>query len=133
MRRLVYLLILLGAAAGRTVAAADAPAPASSAAKWWSFQPVRTAISPPRTADVGWPRGDVDRFVLAKLESQAMKPPPDADKRTLIRRATFDLTGLPPTPADVDAFLADPSTDAFAKVVERLLASPQYGERWGRH
>ena len=91
------------------------------------------AHAPPEVADEAWPLGDVDRFILAKLEAQGMKPPPAADKRTLIRRATFDLTGLPPTPQEVDAFLADSSPDAFAKVVDRLLASPAYGERWGRH
>ncbi len=75
----------------------------------------------------------IDRFVLAKLEEHGMKPAPAADKRALIRRATYDLTGLPPTPDEVDAFLADDSQDAFARVVDRLLDSPRYGERWGRH
>jgi hypothetical protein len=75
----------------------------------------------------------VDNFILAKLEEKDLKPNPAADKRTLIRRATFDLTGLPPTPTEVEDFVKDQSPDAFAKVVDRLLASPRYGERWGRH
>ncbi len=75
----------------------------------------------------------MDNFILARLEAKGMRPAPKADKRTLIRRATFDLTGLPPKPGEVAAFIADKSPDAFAKVVDRLLASPQYGERWGRH
>jgi hypothetical protein len=103
-----------------------------AARSWWSLQPV-TDPQPPETKDTGWPRGEVDRFVLAKLEANGLRPAPAADRRTLIRRATFDLTGLPPTPAEVAAFLADGSPDAFAKVVDRLLASPAYGERWGRH
>jgi hypothetical protein len=83
--------------------------------------------------DRAWVETPVDAFVLAKLEAAGLKPAPPADRRTLIRRATFDLTGLPPTPEEVDAFLADRSPGAFEKVVERLLASPQYGEKWGRH
>src|SRR5262245_46621352 len=99
---------------------------------FWSFQPVK---EPPLPAvnDRAWPRAPIDYFVLAKLEENGLRPAGPADKRTLIRRATFDLIGLPPTPEEVDAFLADDSPDAFAKVVDRLLASPHYGERWGRH
>jgi hypothetical protein len=82
--------------------------------------------------DGAWPRTDIDRFVLARLEAEGLSPAAPADRRTLIRRATLDLTGLPPTPAEIDAFLADESPDAFAKVVDRLLASPHYGEAWGR-
>jgi len=80
-----------------------------------------------------WPQAAIDRFILAKLEEQRLEPTAATDKRTLIRRATFDLTGLPPTPAEIDAFLADESPTAFARIVDRLLASPRYGERWGRH
>lgn len=76
---------------------------------------------------------ELDAFILAGLEARQLPPAPAADKRTLLRRATFDLTGLPPTIAEINDFLADDSSDAFAKVVDRLLASPQYGERWGRH
>ncbi len=102
----------------------------SDPAKHWAFQPVlRPEI--PKTKDQ--PSTPLDAFVLAKLEAAGLKPAPPADKRTLIRRATFDLTGLPPTPEEVEAFLKDTSTEAFTKVVDRLLASPAYGERWGRH
>ncbi len=100
--------------------------------RWWSFRPVRAA-PPPAVKDAGWPTSDIDRFVLARLEATGLRPAPPADRRTLLRRATFDLTGLPPTPEEVDGFLRDQSPDAFAKVVDRLLASPAYGERWGRH
>ncbi|MSU58829.1 MAG: DUF1553 domain-containing protein [Pedosphaera sp.] len=100
--------------------------------KHWSLQPVRKSPLP-AVKNPRWPRGDVDRFVLAKLEEKKLSPARDASKQTLIRRATFDLTGLPPTPGEVDAFLADKSSRAFEKVVDRLLASPAYGERWGRH
>jgi hypothetical protein len=99
---------------------------------WWAFKAVRDSV-PPVVRDERWVRNEVDRFVLAKLEAQGMKPAAEADRRTLVRRATFDLTGLPPTPEEVEAFLADSSPNAFEKVVERLLASPAYGERWGRH
>ena len=98
----------------------------------WSFQPI-VAQSPPTVREGAWPRGDIDRFILAKLESRELTPSPPADKRTLIRRVTFDLIGLPPTPAETAAFLADNSPAAFEKIVDRLLASRQYGERWGRH
>ena len=99
---------------------------------FWSFQSVKRS-EPPAVKDAGWVQGDLDRFVLAKLESSGLKPVRQASKRTLIRRATFDLTGLPPTPEEVVAFEQDRSPDAFTKVVDRLLASPHYGERWGRY
>jgi mono/diheme cytochrome c family protein len=101
-------------------------------AKHWSFQPIRRP-EPPSVKDSAWPRTPVDRFLLAKLEAQGLAPAPDADRRTLLRRVTYDLIGLPPTPAEIAAFLADPVPDAYEKVVDRLLASPHYGERWGRH
>jgi hypothetical protein len=101
-------------------------------AKHWAFRPVADPAAP-AVKDSAWPKSDLDRFVLAKLEEAGLQPAPPADKRTLLRRATFDLTGLPPTPEEIDTFLKDESPDAFAKVVERLLASPAYGERWGRH
>jgi hypothetical protein len=100
--------------------------------RFWSFQPVK-AVAPPNVRDTKWPRADLDRFILAALESKGLRPTKPADKRTLLRRATFDLTGLPPTPAEVETFLRDDKPDAFARVVDRLLASPAYGERWGRH
>ncbi|HET8548537.1 MAG TPA: PSD1 and planctomycete cytochrome C domain-containing protein [Bryobacteraceae bacterium] len=99
---------------------------------FWAFQPVKAPLVPQVRA-TGWPRNAIDRFVLARLEKEGLRPVRQADKRTLIRRATFDLIGLPPTPQEVDTFLHDTSADAFAKVVDRLLASPHYGERWGRY
>ncbi|MSR56209.1 MAG: DUF1549 domain-containing protein [Planctomycetaceae bacterium] len=98
----------------------------------WAFQP---PIDPPVPAvtNSDWPQSPVDRFILAKLEAAGLPPTEKADKRTLIRRVTFDLTGLPPTPAEIDAFLADSAADAYAKLVDRLLDSTAYGERWGRH
>jgi hypothetical protein len=115
-----------------TKAADAAPDAASVEAKaWWSFQPVKD-VSPPianRNSQIANP---LDAFLAAKHREQSLVPTAPADKRTLIRRATFDLTGLPPTPDEVDGFVADPSPDAFARVIDRLLASKAYGERWGR-
>ena len=99
---------------------------------FWSFQPLKMPATP-AVKDARWAKTTIDRFVLAKLEAQGIPPAPAADRRTLIRRATFDLTGLPPTPEEIDAFEKDKSPQAFAKVVDRLLSSPRYGERWGRH
>jgi hypothetical protein len=99
---------------------------------FWSFQPVRKPALP-AVADREGPTSPVDVFVLAALEAKGLKPAPAADRRTLLRRVTFDLTGLPPTPAEVDAFLNDRSPGAWERVVDRLLASPHYGERWARH
>ena len=104
----------------------------SDAAKaHWAFQPVAKP-APPSVKQADWPASPIDNFILAALEEKGMKPSAPTDKRTLIRRATFDLTGLPPSPAEVKAFLEDNSELAFAKVIDRLLASSQYGERWGR-
>ncbi len=104
-------------------------------AKWsehWAFvAPVRPPVPQPRTA--GWARNPMDAFILARLEREGLKPSPEADKVTLLRRLSLDLVGLPPTLAEVDAFLKDDAPDAYQKQVERLLASPHYGERWGRH
>jgi hypothetical protein len=105
---------------------------AEQARKHWSFQPV-AALEPPAVKATDWPRTEVDRFILAKLEQANLQPAAAADKRTLLRRATFDLTGLPPTSEEIAAFERDTTPEAFAKVVDRLLASPAYGERWGRH
>ncbi|MFN7934960.1 MAG: PSD1 and planctomycete cytochrome C domain-containing protein [Bryobacteraceae bacterium] len=99
---------------------------------WWAFQPVRKPPVPD-VKDKSWPRNDTDRFLLAAMETKGVRPVKPATKRDWIRRVTLDLTGLPPAPADVEAFLRDNSSEAKAKVVDRLLASPQYGERWGRH
>jgi cytochrome c553 len=98
----------------------------------WAWQPLRE-VEVPRINDAPRARGTIDRFLLARLEQRGLKPEGDADRPTLIRRVTFDLTGLPPSPAEVDAFVSDPSADAFEKVVDRLLQSPAFGERWGRH
>ena len=98
----------------------------------WAWQPLHD----PRIPSVGnrtWPHDSIDRFLLARMEERGVTPVGDAEKLSLIRRATFDLTGLPPTPAEIDAFLADRSETAFERVVDRLLASPAFGERWGRH
>jgi hypothetical protein len=99
---------------------------------FWAFQPLQKPV-PPRVRNLRWAKSPIDRFVLAKIEEHGLEPVKPADKRSLIRRATFDLTGLPPAVEDVEAFVADSSPDAFAKVVDRLLASAHYGERWGRH
>ncbi len=98
----------------------------------WAFQPP-AAVQVPEVQDAGWAQSDLDRFVLARLEAEQLLPAPRADRRTLIRRITFDLTGLPPTPEELDAFLNDERPDAYAQLVDRLLESPAYGERWGRH
>lgn len=98
----------------------------------WAWQPL-IAAKPPAVKDSAWVRDDVDRFILAGLEAQNLRPVGDADKVDLIRRVTFDLTGLPPTLYEIDAFVADSSPGAFAKVVDRLLGSRAFGERWGRH
>ncbi|MBA3700688.1 MAG: DUF1553 domain-containing protein [Planctomycetes bacterium] len=98
----------------------------------WSFQPV-AAVKPPAVKQTKWTQTEIDHFILAKLEAAKIPPAPTVDKRTLVRRATHDLTGLPPTAEEVAAFEADKSPEAFARVIDRLLASPAYGERWGRH
>ena len=100
--------------------------------KFWSFQPLQST-PPPQIENEAWPQTDVDRYVLAALESQKLQPAPDADRNLLLRRLTFDLIGLPPMPEEVDAFVDDRTPQAVAHVVDRLLASPQFGERWGRH
>jgi len=100
--------------------------------KFWSFQPVKV-IPPPDVKDRVWPKSEIDRYILGAMEAKGVKPAPPADRRTLLRRVTFDLTGLPPTPEEIEAFLKDQWPEAYARVVDRLLASPQYGERWGRH
>jgi hypothetical protein len=103
--------------------------------RFWSFQPPKRP-APPAVKDAAWPRGDVDRFLLAALEAKGLRPAADADARALLRRVHFDLVGLPPTPEAVEGFAREHSArpqEALAKAVDRLLASPQFGERWGRH
>jgi hypothetical protein len=119
--------VKLGAAWPTTRPTADPFA----AGKHWAFRPVRKPEPP--GDPTGWSANAVDRFLAAGLREHGLRPVPDADRRTLLRRVTFDLTGLPPTPEEIQAFLRDGSPDAYARVVERLLASPAYGERWGRH
>ena len=123
------------ASAERIAASSRAAAEAqvvSARAAHWSLQPIE---NPPLPAvrDASWIQTEIDRFVLAKLEGHGLGPSPPADKRTLLRRLSFDLIGLPPTPEEIDAFLADDSPEAIRRVVDRLLASPRYGERWARH
>ncbi len=98
----------------------------------WAFRPP-SRPSEPSVREGRWARSPIDRFILNRLEKEGLKPSPEADKITLIRRLSLDLTGLPPTIEEVDRFVADPATDAYELLVERLLASPHYGERWGRH
>ena len=100
--------------------------------KFWSFQPLEKP-APPKVKDAAWPLTDIDRFVLAKLEKEGLKPAPAADRRVLLRRVTYDLTGLPPTYEEVKTFERDKSPNAYEKVVDRLIASPHYGEMWARH
>ena len=116
-----------------------APYPATTVAakhtrdpNYWAFQPPVKPPVPPVT-NTNWPQSAMDHFILAKLEAAGLSPSTRANKRTLIRRVTFDLIGLPPTPDEIDSFLTDNSPDAFVRTVDRLLESPHYGERWGRH
>ena len=111
---------------------AVAPGQSDAARRHRAFQPLQQAPVP-AVKNAAWAKTLVDRFVLAKLEANGLRPAPPADRRTLLRRATFDLTGLPPTAEEVAAFERDDSPEAFARVVDRLLASPRYGERWGRY
>lgn len=127
----------MGAPDPRTDSAPASPDPSrgdSPDVDLWSFRPP-TEPALPEVSDPSWPRSDLDRFILAALDAEGMSPAPPADRRTLIRRATFDLTGLPPTPGEIVDFLDDdaPDPEAFDRVIDRLLASPAYGERWGRH
>src|SRR5689334_13650270 len=127
----VVLLALALAAGGRALAPDEYTIPAEAKAHWAWKPPARPAL--PRVRDAAWVRNPIDAFILAKVETAGLTPAPPAGREHLLRRVTFDLTGLPPSPAETDAFLADRSPDAYEKVVDRLLASPAYGERWGRH
>jgi hypothetical protein len=119
-----------GPAAGR--ATTDGLDIARRKREHWCWQPVR-APAPPAVRDGAWPRDPVDRFILAKLEEKGLRPAAPAERRVWLRRVAFDLTGLPPTPEEIDAFVKDESPDAHEKVVDRLLESPHFGERWARH
>ena len=126
----------MGAPYSDKVAAQNGPAKARKITdedrKWWAFQPVKK-LRIPETQDGGWSRNAVDKFVFARLQAAGLKPAPEANRRTLIRRVYFDLIGLPPTAEEVQSFIADPSPDAYEKVVDRLLQNPAYGEKWARH
>src|SRR5262249_31427477 len=98
----------------------------------WSFQPVKRPAEP-AVKNASWARSGTDRFIAARLEREKIEPSPEADRIPLLRRVHLDLIGLPPTPAEVDAFLADDRPGAYERAVDRLLADPRYGERWGRH
>src|SRR5262249_36963301 len=102
------------------------------AKKFWSFVPVKRP-QVPQIKKGDWVRNPIDAFILAKLEEKGRSPAPPVEKVALLRRAYYDLIGLPPTPGEVDAFLADDSPDAYERVIEKLLAMPQYGEKWGRY
>ena len=116
----------------------DGRAPAGSiinleaARRSWVYQPPKLPQRP-EVSDTNWPRGDIDRLVLATLEGNGLRPATPADKRTRVRRAAYDLLGLPPSPAEVDRFVADKTPDAYQRLVDRLLKSQHFGERWGRH
>jgi hypothetical protein len=132
MRCLLIVSALLFAAP----ALADSPGGTGAAApRHWSLRPVRQPAVPlpDEPGRRQWVRTPVDAFIVQRLDRAGLRPAPEADRRTLIRRVTFDLTGLPPTPEEVVAFVHDPAPDAYERLVERLLASPAYGERWGRH
>lgn len=127
--------VKIGAPDPRTGSTTIAANPAGDLAKgreFWSFRPPKKP-APPAVKREDWARSDLDRFLLAALEARGLSPVGDADRLRLLRRATFDLIGLPPTPEDLESFVRDDSPDAFGNVVDRLLASPHFGERWGRH
>jgi len=119
-------------ARSETVATQDRSIVTQADRAFWSFRPL-SRPEPPGVGDESWVRTPIDRFILAKLEARGIKPNPRADRRKLIRRATFDLTGMPPTPGEIDAFEADNRPDAYERLVDRLLDSPRLGERWARH
>jgi hypothetical protein len=114
------------------VARPDQPTVEKAQDPWWAFQPVKQPL-PPAVQNTDWPLSPLDRFILAALEAKGLTPAPPADRRTLVRRAHFDLLGLPPPPELVESFVKDDAPDAYEKLIDRLLASPHYGERWGRH
>src|SRR5450432_727473 len=112
--------------------AAEVTASRPKGSYWWAFQPV-PRVNPPPVEDAAWVRNPIDQFILARLENSHLRPSSEASKETLLRRVSLDLTGLIPSPEEIRDFLADTSPDAYERVVDRLLASPHYGERWGRH
>ena len=129
MRRAGILLATCAAAFVPLLTAADK---AAVGRDHWAFRPL-TRPQVPAVKNQQWARTDVDRFILARQESTGLEPNPRIDARRLIRRVYFDLTGLPPTPEEIDAFVKDSSPRAYEKLITKLLDSPRYGERWGRH
>lgn len=126
MQRLFSCLCLIALSAHAAAPSMD------EGRKHWAFRPV-TNPPPPAVKNASWPQNDIDRFILAKLEAAGLQPSPEADRATLIRRVTLDLTGLLPTPEEVETFAKDESPQAYEALIDRLLASKHYGERWGRH
>jgi hypothetical protein len=126
------VLVLLAVACLTGVVRPDQPASEKAEEPWWAFQPVKEP-PPPAVKKTDWPLSPLDRFILAALEARGLTPAPPADQRTLVRRAHFDLLGLPPPPELVESFVKDGAPDAYEKLIDRLLASPHYGERWARH
>jgi hypothetical protein len=124
--------IRMGAPDPRTGPVRQGPINYAESRKYWAFQPPKKH-APPAVKATAWPRTDIDQFVLAEMEKNGVYPVADADRQTLIRRVSFALTGLPPTPEQVAAFVNDSSADALPKLIDKLLESPQFGERWGRH
>ena len=120
-------LFIVSALAEFKTSLADEPAK-----PYWAYQPL-TGIAPPGVKDKSWSKNAIDLFVLQKLEAHNLAPNSPADRVVLIRRIFYDLTGLPPTPEEVDAFVADSAPDAYERWIDRLLSSPRYGEKWGRH
>src|SRR5262245_13467912 len=119
------MLATMQLVAALLVVAAQQPPP-----HWAYVAPVRPQL--PAVRDTSWPRNSIDQFVLARLEKERLRPAPEADRARLLRRVSLDLIGLPPTPEEVDAFAADARPDAYERAVDRLLASPHYGEKWAR-
>ncbi len=125
---LAAIALVAGAIAGPSLVSQDDSPQSLSAA--WSYSPLER---PPVPDARSWATNEIDAFILRRLEGAGLRPAPPADRRALIRRATYDLTGLPPTFEQVEAFVANESPDAYGRLIDRLLASPQYGVRWGRH
>ena len=129
-------LAAIGLVAASCSSVTGGSTPHADKADHWAWQPVRGDIRPPAVesvAGVAWANNAIDRFILAKLQGAGLVPSAPASRRTIVRRLYFDLTGLPPTPTDVEAFVKDSSPAAYVNLVEELLASPHFGERWGQH
>jgi hypothetical protein len=130
--KLLAIVVLSGLATAQTSDTPKKKPYTKAQHEFWSFRPIKDYPAPP-VKNSSWAKSPIDSFILAKLDEKNLAPAAPAGKLALLRRATFDLTGLPPTESEINAFVSDFSPDAFAKVVDRLLASPRYGERWGRH